>query len=71
MIDKDLLLKELETTCELMDWYYNYSDDHRVWSKYQGMQDKINQLYRDLIAIDAKPQADAIIKTSMEGYQNV
>ena len=28
------------------DWFYAYSDDHRVWRKGQDVEDNIDRLYK-------------------------
>ena len=39
----DQRLETLESLCQSHDWYYAYSDDHRVWKK--------GTLERDTIAL--------------------
>jgi hypothetical protein len=71
MIDTESLLTEFKLLCKKMDWFYDYTDDHSVWRKYDELYDKIGALYKDLVLADMKSQADAILKQSQEGYYNV
>jgi hypothetical protein len=36
-------LQEFDTLLARHDWYYAYSDDHRVWSNGEASQEKIRQ----------------------------
>ena len=38
------------------DWYYAYSDDHRVWKKWADEEDRLRQFYR-LLPLDLKEEA--------------
>ena len=42
---------ERERYIELLkthDWYYQYSDDHRVWTKYQGHYNSIRYMQKSV-----------------------
>lgn len=40
----EVSLEALENKCKVHDWYYNYSDDHRVWSRGFDRYRQINAL---------------------------
>jgi hypothetical protein len=44
----DASLEALENECRVHDWYYNYSDDHRVWSRGHDRYKKINAILEKL-----------------------
>lgn len=44
IISMDTSLEALESKCRVHDWYYNYSDDHRVWSAGYDRKREINAI---------------------------
>lgn len=48
-IRTDAMLKELEELLSTHDQYYQYSDDHRVWSKGNEESKVISKLTAELI----------------------
>lgn len=34
------------------DWYYSYSDDHRVWQRGEASREKIKEVYQRLSDVD-------------------
>lgn len=53
-------LKEFSEACRTHDWYYEYSDDHRVWTRGKNERASINQLYKILDENGLKEKADEI-----------
>lgn len=53
-------LKEFSEACRTHDWYYEYSDDHRVWQKGRQERANINELYKVLDDNGLKEQAEEI-----------
>lgn len=41
-------LEALENKCRTHDWYYNYSDDHRKWSRGFDQYREINAILEKL-----------------------
>ena len=39
--DTPSILASLESLLRRMDWYFEYSDDHRVWTKYHDIKQAI------------------------------
>lgn len=44
MSDKEILLEEYRELLSGFDWYYEYSDDHRVWTNGCRQRDKIRDV---------------------------
>jgi hypothetical protein len=42
------LLKQFSKACQTHDWFYQYSDDHRVWKKGHSQRASINSLHTQL-----------------------
>ena len=42
------LLHDFKEACSRHDWYYNYSDDHRVWQKGSKQSAEINSMLKEL-----------------------
>lgn len=53
-------LKEFSEACRTHDWYYDYSDDHRVWTRGKEQRGNINRLYKILEDNGLKEKADEI-----------
>lgn len=53
-------LKEFSEACRTHDWYYDYSDDHRVWTRGKEERGNINRLYKILEDNGLKEKADEI-----------
>jgi hypothetical protein len=43
-------LVNLDRLLQFHDWYYDYSDDHRVWKRGTAERDAINQEQKRLIS---------------------
>jgi len=41
-------LEIFDTMCKEHDWYYQYSDDHRVWKAGSAAEDRLKSKYRML-----------------------
>jgi len=54
-------LESLVTACKTHDWYYNYSDDNRVWSQGQDELNKIKGLLK-------QAKAENLTKDAIEIY---
>lgn len=55
-------LEELEKVLQIHDWYYEYSDDHRVWCKGRDQNNAIMSLRKELEKAGLKEQADLLYK---------
>ena len=53
----DDMLGEFRDLLSRHDWYYEYSDDFRVWSTYSEHMRKINKLFHDLSEAGYRPEA--------------
>lgn len=51
------LLEVLEQKCKAHDWFYEYSDDHRVWQRGKDERHIIDELLRKLFAEGFEDQA--------------
>ena len=60
IISMDTSLEALEIKCRTHDWFYNYSDDHKKWSK--GYDNK-REIYSILEEHDYSEQAVCIFNT--------
>ena len=56
-------LDELTELCAAHDWFYNFSDDHRVWEKGTAEINRIRQLMLGL-------QAQGMGKEAKQIYEN-
>lgn len=54
------MLVELEDLLKSHDWYYMYSDDHRIWTKYKGISEAISIQMRACEANGLKEQAQEL-----------
>lgn len=52
----------LEQHMKVHDWYYDYSDDHRVWTRGHNERSQINRLSMDLREKD-KARVEALYDT--------
>lgn len=48
MTGKELLKEQYIKELRLHDWYYNYSDDHRVWVKGKDQRVTIDNLQKQV-----------------------
>lgn len=48
MTGKELLKEQYIRELKLHDWYYNYSDDHRVWVKGKDQRVTIDNLQKQV-----------------------
>jgi hypothetical protein len=48
LISIEVSLEALENKCRTHDWYYNYSDDNRVWSRGFDNYREINAILEKL-----------------------
>lgn len=63
----DLLAIEMfENLCKNHDWYYAYSDDHRVWKAGCAAEDRIKRRYQSLISNSEIAES---IKAIYENYR--
>lgn len=56
-----MTVEEFEKLCLDHDWYYEYSDDHRVWTQGKNQRTAIWEAYSDLIGKGLKAEADEIM----------
>jgi len=42
------LLHDFKEACRGHDWYYDYSDDHRVWQRGSQQSANINSMLKEL-----------------------
>ena len=54
------LLRDFKEACQRHDWYYNYSDDHRVWQKGSKQSAEISSMLKELKEHGLGDQAEAI-----------
>ena len=54
------LLVELEDLLKSHDWYYQYSDDHRVWSSGNALDTRIRKKLEECINADLGTVANAL-----------
>jgi hypothetical protein len=57
-----LAIEMFEDMCKNMDWYYEYSDDHRVWKDGAAAYDALKRRYAFLSKGEFGGSADAIWK---------
>ena len=57
------LLSKLDTACKQHDWTYNYSDDHRAWTKGNNESAEIRSIMAQLVALGLEQQATDIYNT--------
>jgi hypothetical protein len=55
-----IALEWFEKLCQEHDWYYAYSDDHRVWKAGVNADAKLRGRYSYLCKTDVKAAAEAI-----------
>lgn len=58
------LLEVLEQKCQSHDWFYNYSDDHRVWQRGKDERHVIDELLKKLFAEGFEDQAIEVFNTN-------
>lgn len=56
-------LEMFNDMCKNHDWYYNYSDDHRVWKAGVAAESKLKARFRTLLNGNLKESAQAIFDT--------
>lgn len=61
-------LKEFEEVVRRHDFYYGYSDDHRVWNKGREESQRILRMWEDLKSQGLGDQAEAIYKAIASGW---
>lgn len=54
------LLAQLKEALAGHDWYYQYSDDHRVYCRGRDQANKIHDLRRQCLAAGLGEQADVL-----------
>jgi len=64
------LLELLEMKVKSHDWYYQYSDDHRMWVKGKDQRHVIDNMMRDLFAKGLEVEAVEIYNANCpENYR--
>ena len=58
--------ESFEHLLKIHDWYYSYSDDHRVWQRGQTAEDTLQRRFRSLKEVDA-PRAQALYDKYKKG----
>lgn len=56
------LLHDFKDACRTHDWYYNYSDDHRVWQKGSQQSARISSMLKELKEHGLGDKAEEIYK---------
>lgn len=54
------LLHDFKEACRRHDWYYQYSDDHRVWQKGSKQSANISAMFKELKEHGLGTEADKI-----------
>ena len=55
-------LDTYESMLKRHDWYYDYSDDYRVWRKWDDHSQAMQQVKRQLIELGMEEQCNALLK---------
>lgn len=55
--ESEKMLNELRDLLKRQDWYYEYCDDFRIWSRHQENMAKINALFKDISEAGYRPEA--------------
>ena len=54
------LLVDFKEACRSHDWFYNYSDDHRVWQKGSQESARISAMLKELKEHGLEEEANKI-----------
>jgi hypothetical protein len=56
------MFERLEKECQSFDWYYAFSDDHRVWLSGESRREKLKNLIEDCKVIDPQKTKEIVLK---------
>lgn len=56
------LLEDFRVLCQSHDWYFRYSDDHKVFLKGTAEREEITRAARELRELGYNLEADEILK---------
>ena len=71
MPELQTLKEQLQLAMAGHDWYYDRSDDHRVWSAGNAHYRKISNLFADLDKLDPQFAKEAWNEKAPKGFQFV
>ncbi len=67
--DRETVATQLRNVMSRHDWWYDYSDDHGVWTKGRDSYKVVSDLFADLDVIDPEYAREVWNETAPDGWK--